>query len=130
MTRMPFVVAALALVAGYQTRPVMQLARAADEPVTVIARVYASPGREAELESRLQKIADFVHKSEPAATYFFLRATNTPGLYMSYEIYPSKAAADEHLKVTFPAALKVLGPPAAGLLVRPTEIETLTRFTN
>jgi len=108
----------------------MQLARAADEPVTVIARIYASPGREAELESRLQKYADFVHKAEPTITYFFLRSTKTPGLYMSYEIYPSKAAAGEHLKVTLPAAAQAAGPAAEGLLARPMEIETLAPFTN
>lgn len=108
----------------------MQVAFAADEPVTLIARIYASAGREAELESRLQKIADFVHKAEPAATYFFLRSDRTPGLYMSYEIYPNKAAADQHLKVTFPAAIQAVGPPAEGLLVRPPEIERLTPLAN
>jgi|SRR6185369_17464800 len=108
----------------------MQSAQAADEPVTVIARIFASPVREAELESRLQKFADFVHKAEPTATYFFLRSTKTPGLYMSYEIYSSKAAAGEHLKVTLPAAAQAVGPAAEGLLARPMEIETLTPFTN
>ena len=109
---------------------VIQSAQAADEPVTVIARIYASPGREAELESRLQKFADFVHKAEPTITYFFLRSSKTPGLYMSYEIYPNKAAAGEHLKVTLPAAAQAAGPAAEGLLARPMEIEMLTPFTN
>lgn len=108
----------------------LQLARAADEPVTLIARIYASPGREAELESRLQKFADFVHKAEPTATYFFLRSNKTPGLYMSYEIYSSQAAADEHMKVTLPAAAQAVGPAAEGLLARPMEAETWTPFTH
>ena len=99
--------------------------RAADEAITVVARLQASPGREAELEARLVKVAEFVHRAEPGHTYFFLRSTKTPGLFLSYEIYPSMAALGVHGKVTLPAASKELGPLPEGLLARPMEFELL-----
>ncbi len=116
--------------AAVATASIVQPAQAADEPITVIARLQASPGREAELEARLAKLQEFVHKVEPSTTYFFLRSTKTPGLFLSYEIYPNKAAAGEHMKVTLPASNKELGPAAEGLLARPMEYELLQPLTN
>src|SRR5215467_5439444 len=41
----------------------------ADDSVMVIARLYATAGREAELEARLLKSVEFVRKAEPDITY-------------------------------------------------------------
>lgn len=49
---------------------------------------------------------------------------------MSYEIYPSKAAADGHVKVTLPAAAQAVRPASEGFLARPMEAETWTPFKN
>ena len=65
---------------------------AADESVTVVARLYASPGREAELEARILKTVEFVRKAEPNIAYRAHRSKKDPSLILFYEVYPSQAA--------------------------------------
>ena len=96
---------------------------AADESVTVVARLYASPGREAELEARLLKVVEFVRKAEPNITYRLHRSKKDPSVFLFYEVYPSQAAFDKHSKETLPAFRKEFGPPAEGLFARPNEVE-------
>ena len=98
-------------------------AYAADEAVTIIARFYATPGREGELETRILKSVDFVRKAEPNITYRAYRSKKDPSVYLYYEVYPSQAAFDKHAKETIPAFRKEFGPPAEGLFARPPEVE-------
>lgn len=103
---------------------------AADESVTVVARIYVTPGREAEAEGRFLKLIEFVRKAEPNVTYRFHRSRKDPSLFVTYEIYPSQAAAGEHMKVTLPAFAKEVGPTPEGLLARPMEIELLRQISD
>jgi quinol monooxygenase YgiN len=96
---------------------------AADEPVTVIARYWVTPGREAEAEPRFRKALEFMQKVEPASSFRMYRAEKDPSLFVYVEVYPSQAALDEHRKVTNPARAKELGPTPEGLLARPPEIQ-------
>ena len=99
------------------------VAHAADESVTVTARLYATPGREGELEARILKSIEFVRKAEPDITYRAYRSKKDPSVFFYYEVYPSQAAFDRHAKETVPAFRKEAGPPAEGLFARPPEIE-------
>ena len=75
----------------------------ADDSVMVIARLYATAGREAELEARLLKSVEFVRKAEPDITYRAYRSKKDPSMFVYYEVYPSQTAFDRHAKETMPA---------------------------
>jgi quinol monooxygenase YgiN len=109
---------------------VTQEAQAADESVTVIARIFVTPGREAEAEARYQRMIEFVRKAEPNVVYRFFRSKKDPSLFMTYEVYPNQAAASDHLKVTLPSFAKEIGPTPEGLLSRPMEIEVLRALSD
>ena len=89
----------------------------------MIARFVATPGREDELEARLLKTVEFVRTAEPAYTFRMHRSTKDPSVFLFYEVYPSRAALDQHSNITLPASRKEFGPLAEGLLARPPEIE-------
>jgi len=105
-------------------------AHAADEPVALIARFFATPGREAEAEARLLMTVAFVRKAEPSTTYRLYRSQKDPTVFVFYEIFQSLATYEHHLKVTLPAFRKENGPPPEGLYVRPPESETLQTLAN
>jgi quinol monooxygenase YgiN len=107
-----------------------ELAQAADESLTVIARVYATAGREAEVAARLLKMNEFVRKAEPNITYQFFQSKKNPTLFLTYEIYPNKEAAGEHMKVTLPAFSKEFGAAPEGLFARPMEVEVVEQLRN
>jgi len=117
---------AKSLLCGVFLLLVAESAIAADQSITVISRVYASAGREAELEARLVKLTAFVRKAEPSVTYRLLRSKKDATVFTFYEVYPSPAVVQEHLKVTLPAFAKETGPAPEGLYARPTESEVFT----
>ena len=78
----------------------------ADDSVMVIARLYATAGREAELEARILKPIEFVRKAEPDITYRAYRSQKDPSMFVYYEVYPSQTAFDRHAKETMPAFRK------------------------
>jgi len=98
---------------------------AADEPVVVIARLFVNPGQEAAFEERTLKAVEFVRKAEPDIIYRLQRSTTNPSQYVFYEVYPSQAAFDRHVKETLPAFAKEVGPRPEGMLARPPEVEKL-----
>jgi quinol monooxygenase YgiN len=100
-------------------------ARAADEPVVLIGRFNINPGQEAVFEERNRKVVEFVRKAEPDIIYRLQRSTTNPSQYVYYEVYPSQAAFDRHVKETLPAFAKQFGPRPEGMLARPPEIEKL-----
>ena len=51
-----------------------QNVRAADGTIILIARFYAAPGREAEVEARFTQLVAFVRKAEPNITYHLHRS--------------------------------------------------------
>jgi len=97
--------------------------RAGEGPVTVIARYWVTPGREAEAEPRFRKALEFMQKAEPGSAFRMYRSDKDPTLFLCVEVYPSQAALDEHRKTTNPARAQALGPTPSGLLARPPEIE-------
>jgi len=60
-----------------------QIARA-DEQIITVGRYYPSPGREAELEARLVRIAKYLMKTEPTVTYRLHRSAKEPAVFMFY----------------------------------------------
>jgi quinol monooxygenase YgiN len=104
--------------------------RAAEGPVTVIARYWVTPGREAEAEPRFHKALQFMQKAEPGSSFTMYRSDKDPTLFLYVEVYPSQAALDEHRKTINPARAKELGPTPTGLLARPPEIEDLRPAAN
>lgn len=116
----------LAVVLGALTAVV----QAADESVTVLVRFYPTPGREEELQGRLVKLRDFIHKTTPGVTYKVHRSKGEPVVLLVYEIFPSEAAADDLAKTVFPAFQKVNGPIPEGIVRRPVEREVFRALTD
>ena len=112
---------ALSLSVLLPSAPAMSVA--AEGGVTGVARLVASPGREAELQERLVKLVAFAKESEPGSTYWLSRSKKDPSVFLLYERYPSQAAADLHPSATLPAFAKKYGPTPSGLLARPLEWE-------
>ena len=102
-----------------------QNVRAADGTIILIARFYAAPGREAEVEARFTQLVAFVRKAEPNITYRLYRSQKDQSVFLSYEAYPTQAARDEHVNVHVPAFQKQIGPAPEGLFARPQEREFL-----
>jgi quinol monooxygenase YgiN len=100
-------------------------ALAADEPVVLISRFFVNPGQEAVFEQRTLKAVEFVRKAEPEVIYRLQRSITNPLQYVFYEVYPSQAALDRHMKETLPAFAKEVGPRPEGMLARPPENEKL-----
>ena len=105
-------------------------ARAADEPVMLISRLYATPGREAELEGRVLKSVEFVRKMEPTTIIRAYRSSKDPSVFVFYEVFSSQASYDQHNSVTNPARVKAMGPSPDGLLSRPPELEAFRPLGN
>jgi quinol monooxygenase YgiN len=79
------------------------IARAADEPIVVIVKVFPTPGREDELQTRYEKQLAFLRKAEPNASFRLHRSAKEPTVYLWYEVYESPAALEHHLKAAMPA---------------------------
>jgi quinol monooxygenase YgiN len=116
---------ATALLVGVQSS-----AEAAEEPITVIARYWVTPGREAEAEPRFRQALEFMQRVEPGSSFKMYRSEKDASLFVYVEVYPSQAALDEHRRVTNPARARELGPTPAGLLARPPEIQELRAVGN
>ena len=98
---------------------------AADEPVVLIFRAYVNPGQEAVFEERNLKLVEFVRKAEPDVIVRLHRSITNPSQYVVYEVFPSRAAFYRHLRITFPAFDKEVGPQPEGMLARAPEYEEL-----
>jgi quinol monooxygenase YgiN len=98
-----------------------QMARA-DGQVIIVGRYYPAPGREAELEARLLRIAKYLKQEEPTITYRLHRSAKEPTAFMFYEVYPSQAVLDQHRALV--AALRKRDPPPDGIFGKPPEVET------
>jgi quinol monooxygenase YgiN len=96
----------------------------AGDPVVVTVKVYPTPGREDELQAQYLKRVEYLRKAEPGATFRLHRSTKEPVTFLWYEIYPSKEAYENHLKVVMPAFRKEAGPTPEGVIARPSESET------
>ncbi|MCK6422936.1 MAG: antibiotic biosynthesis monooxygenase [Aquabacterium sp.] len=98
---------------------------AQEEPIVVFSRIFVTPGREAEAEARLAGQAEYVQQALPGITYKFYRATKTPGLFVTYEVFPDRATAQRVLKELGPAFRAKIGPAPEGLYSQPAEFEVM-----
>ena len=97
---------------------------AAADPVIVTVKVFPSPGREDELQAQYLRRMEFLRKAEPEAVFHLHRSTKSPVTFLWYEVYPSQASYENHLKVVMPAFKKEVGPTPDGVIAKPSESET------
>lgn len=94
------------------------------DSMVVIVKVFPSPGREDELQAQYLKRIEYLRKAEPDASFRLHRSTKSPVTFLWYEVYPSQAAYEKHLKVVMPAFRNEIGPTPEGVIARPSESET------
>ena len=93
-------------------------------PLVVLVKVFPSQGRENELQALYLKRLEYLRKAEPDVTFKLHRGTKEPTAFMWYEVYPSQAAYDNHLKVVMANFRKEFGPTPEGILAKPSESES------
>jgi quinol monooxygenase YgiN len=95
--------------------------------ITVVARLQAQPGREAELRAALTEMVAHVKEKEAGAvpTYSLHVADTDPNTFLFYENYRDAAAFEAHGKTDH---MRALGPKLAGLLAGRPVIERYTRI--
>lgn len=95
-------------------------------PVVVLVKVFPTPGRESELQALYLKRLDYLRKAELGVNFKLHRGTKEPTVFLWYEVYPSQAAYDNHLKVVMANFRKEFGPTPEGILAKPSESETFS----
>lgn len=89
--------------------------------VTVVARLRARPGREAELEALLRRQVAAVRGAEPDCLIYRLhRLEQDPTLFLFYEQYRSREAFDAHRRAGHLAAFQA---ERKELVAGPAEVE-------
>ena len=97
-------------------------------PVVVLVRVLATPGRADDLQALYLKRLEYFRKAEPDTTFRLHRSTKDPNTFLWYEVYPSQAAYEKHVKVVNESFKKETGPTPAGIIARPSESETFSEL--
>lgn len=114
-----------ALVLGSLCAWPMPAAPAANGEVVVFSRMHVTPGREAEAEARLVQQMEYVQQALPGITYRYYRGTRTPGLFVTYEVFPDRDTARRVLDEILPEFRQKFGTASEGLLAQPVEIEVV-----
>jgi quinol monooxygenase YgiN len=94
------------------------------EPIVVLVKVFPAQGRENELQALYIKRLEYLRKSEPDVSFKLHKSKKEPSVFLWYEVYPSQAAYDNHLKVVMANYRKEFGPTPEGILAKPSESET------
>lgn len=98
------------------------------ETLTVVAKLRAKPGREAELAAVLTRQVAAVRTNEPdCLTYRLYRLDKDPTLFLFYEEYRSPAAFDFHRKARHLAAFQ---GERKDLVAGPAEVEIYSAVTD
>ena len=97
-------------------------------PIVVLVKVFPAAGREDELQSLYLKRLEFLRKAEPDATFRLHRSVKEPNVFLWYEVYPSQAAYDNHLKVVMVNFRKESGPTPDGIIAKPSESEIFSEL--
>lgn len=93
--------------------------------ITVVAKLKAQEGKEAELEAALTEMVEAVSANEPdVPTYSLHVADDDPTLYLFYEQYDSADAQQAHGQTDH---MKALGAALGGLLDGRPEIGRYTQ---
>ena len=96
------------------------------KPVTVVARVKAKPGKEAEMRKELQSLLAPSRRDEGCLSYDLHQGRDNPALFLFFENWASKEHLDRHLqKPDLQAALARAGQLAA----EPPEISLWEKLT-
>ncbi len=74
--------------------------------LTVIARVKAKPGKEAELEQALRAVVGPTHAEPGCLRYALHRSTDDAATFVMVERWVSKAALDQHMETPHLKALR------------------------
>jgi quinol monooxygenase YgiN len=98
------------------------------EPVVVLVKVYAAPGRGDELQALYVERLAYLRKAEPDATFHVHRSTGHPDTFLWYEVYRSRAAYENHVGVVMRRFKREVGPTPPGIIARPSETETFSEF--
>ena len=85
-------------------------------PITVIADLVATPGREAAVRDVLVPFALAARQEPGCLHYTLMEALDEPGHFVSYEIWADRAAADAHLQTP---QIKAAGAEVIPLLAEP-----------
>ena len=96
--------------------------------VVVLVKVFPAAGREGDLLALYLKRLDYLRKAEPDATFRLHRSVKEPNTFLWYEVYPSQAAYENHLKVVMANFRKEFGPTPEGIIAKPSESETFTEL--
>jgi len=78
--------------------------------LTVIARLKARPGKEAELEQALRVVVTPTHAEPGCLRYAFHRSTDDPATFLLVERWVSREALDQHLEMPYLKALRARFP--------------------
>lgn len=97
-------------------------------PVVVLVRVFATHGRADELQGLYLKRLEYFRKAEPEAAFHLHRSAKDPDTFVWYEVYPSPAAYEHHVKVVNAKFKQETAPTPEGILARPSESETLVEL--
>jgi quinol monooxygenase YgiN len=97
-------------------------------PVVVLVKVFPTAGRENELQALYLKRLEYLRKAEPDATFRLHRSMQQPSTFLWYEVYPSQAAYEHHVKVVLVDFKKETGPTPDGIIAKPSESETFTEL--
>ena len=93
-------------------------------PITVIAKLKAKAGSEAQLEAAFREMIPKVRANEPGTlSYVLHKSTKDPTTYVFYEVYQDQAALDAHGKTPHMAET---GGKLRGILDGRPEIQVLT----
>lgn len=93
--------------------------------LTVVAELIAKPGKEDALRQALLACIEPTRAETGCVQYDLHESTDTPGHFVFYENWTSRAALDEHLQTPH---LKNLGAQSPELLAQDPRILTYTRI--
>ncbi len=94
--------------------------------LTVIAKLQAVPGKEAELRAAFEEMVGKVKENEPGVVAYSLHTSDSdPTLFMFYEQYASAEAFEAHGKTDH---MRAMGAKLAGLLGGRPVIERYTQI--
>ncbi len=93
-------------------------------PITVIAKLKAKAGSEAQVEAAFRDMIGKVRANEPGTVAYVLhKAAQDPTTFVFYEVYQDQAAFDAHGKTPHMAEM---GGKLRGLLDGRPQIDVLT----
>ncbi len=94
--------------------------------ITVVAKIKAKAGNEAEVEQAFRKMIGKVRANEPGTLQYVLhRSTQDPTQFLFYEVYQDQASFDSHGKTEH---MKELGGSLGGKLDGRPQLDIVTEL--